>query len=270
MKIGFIGLGDMGLGMVVNLVKNGFEVTGYDIKKERLLKAMKYGIIRGKNLENVAQISEVIILCLPHPTISYKVLFGEHGLANIVTSGKTIIETSTLTPNMVEEIDYKLTKKGIHFLSAPMFGGATAATQGDIWFVIEGNRTTLTEFKQLFLAMGRKITYVGKPPQATLAKLARNLCRFANVATALEVLNFLKSYTKEIKPIYKLIVEDSKTNFDEVWEKAIRKYALEDRHYEASRISIKDLDLLLDLAQRKKVSMPIAVVTRNVHEMHKK
>ena len=118
--------------------------------------------------------------------------------------------------------------------------------------------------------MGRKTSYLGDIPQATIAKLARNLCRFANVATALEVIDFLHQTTKDIDPIYDLLVEDSKTNFDKAWASAMTEYALKNRTYQASKISVKDLTLALKIAKENNIDMPIAKVTKKVHQDHEK
>lgn len=258
-NIGFIGLGQMGLPMALRLVAKGYQVNGFDLKR-------KSRVNFNKSIAQVCSTSDIVFICLPHPKISREVIFGSQGI--LINSGnvKTIIETSTLSPEDVVGFAKKLAKAKIEFLSAPMFGGEPSAKSGKIWFVVEGEKKTYQKYQKLFSILGRKSSFVGKPPQATIAKLARNLSRFANVANAIEVIDLLKKSTNNIKPIYDLLVEDSKTNFDHVWEKAMHDYTLKGKKYQASKISVKDLNIALELAKRKKVNMPIANATKKVHQ----
>lgn len=266
MIVGFIGIGEMGFSMAANLLKHKFPVVALDSNEKKLDRIVELGASVGKTPTDVASKSDAVILCLPHPDISRRVIFGNTGIVRSNFGGKTLIETSTLTPDAVVDFYERLKLQSVDFLCAPMFGGATAAYDGRIHFVVEGDEATLHANRKIFLAMGKKITYVGKPPQATLTKLARNICRFANVATAIEAINFLRAYTKNVHPIYNILVEDSKTNFDHVWEKTIRPYALEETPYKASHISVKDLHLVRQLARRKQLEMPITSVTFSVHK----
>lgn len=266
MTIGFIGVGEMGFGMAVNLLKHTFSVVAVDTDKKKLDCIVELGAQIGKTPADVASKSDIVILCLPRPNISRRVIFGNTGIVQGNFQNKTLIETSTLTPEVAVDFYERLKHLSIDFLSAPMFGGATAAREGCIHFVVEGDKATFQANRNILLAMGRKITYVGKPPQATLAKLARNICRFANVATAIEVIHFLRAYTKKVLPIYNIIAEDSKTNFDSVWERTMRPYALEEMPYKASHISVKDLRIVRQLARQKRLDMPITLATFSVHK----
>lgn len=268
MKIGFIGVGAMGSGMVTNLLKHPLEVVVLDTDQEKVNQMVSLGATSAITLQEVALQSEVIILCLSHPDISREVLFGEKGIVKGTIKGKTVIETSTLTPEITQEFFEKLKALDSNYLCAPMLAGSIKAHAGNIHFLIEGEKSIAEKYKDIFLAMGNKITYLGQPPQATLAKLARNICRYANVAAAIEVINFLKSYTTDIKSIYDVLVDESHTNFDEVWSGAIKPVALENKSYQASQISVKDLGLILDRSQKKSVAMPVTKTTLEVHEKH--
>jgi 2-hydroxy-3-oxopropionate reductase len=262
-KIGFVGLGIMGLPMAGRLVNAGHNVNGYDTSQKQRMLAQKSGVTVKNDVAEVGRNSDLIFICLPRPKISQKVI---NELLNSQGKAKTVIETSTLSPEDVVGFAKKLAKAKIEFLSAPMFGGEPSAKSGKIWFVVEGEKKTYQKYQKLFSILGRKSSFVGKPPQATIAKLARNLSRFANVANAIEVIDLLKKSTNNIKPIYDLLVEDSKTNFDHVWEKAMHDYTLKGKKYQASKISVKDLNIALELAKRKKVNMPIANATKKVHQ----
>lgn len=269
-SIGFIGLGAMGLPMAKKLISAGYTVNGFDVDSERQKLAGQNGINGADSIKMICEHNEVVIVCLPNPTVSREVILGKDGVAINPGIIKLVIETSTLLPDYAVEFSEKLENKNISFLSAPMFGGKSSAESGQIWFVVEGKKDVFEKNKSIFDLMGRKTSYLGNPPQATIAKLARNLCRFANVATAIETINFIRHYTNDIKPIYELLVEDSLTNFDHVWGKTLKGYTLDNEEYYTSHISVKDLKLILEITKDLGVKMPITEVTKKLHKKMRK
>ncbi len=265
-NIGFVGLGAMGLPLATHLVSAGYTVNGLDMSLEQQQLAEQAGINVISDLRHVCELSEVIVVCLPHPTISREVVLGKNGIVTHQHKVKIVIETSTLLPTDVVNFSQQLAGKNIDFLSAPMFGGQSSAENGQLWFVVEGEKNIFDRYKEIFYLMGKKVNYIGKAPQATIAKLARNLCRFANVATAIEVIKFVRHYSNDIQPIYELLAEDSLTNFDHVWDKTLRNYALDNQKYYTSQISIKDLQIALNMATEKGIELPIAAITKKLHE----
>lgn len=263
MKLGFIGLGNMGYGMASNLLNTNHEVIAFDIDDEKLDVIVKLGAERTKAIKEIAESVEIVVLCLPRPKISKDVIFN-----NLLTSKnkiKIIIDTSTLTPEDTEEIYSKLKKLNVDFLCSPMLGGKNAALSKKIHFLVEGDKNTFTKCKALFTSMGNRVDYMGNPPSATLAKLAYNICRYSNLATAVQVAKFLKAYTKDTKSIYELLAEGSLDNFGQVWKEDIKEMVLDGVSYKPSNIPEKDLTLIMQLAEKRKLSDKLFKAIRNVY-----
>ena len=254
MKVGFIGLGNMGSGLAANLFKAGLALTVYDIDSKRVQALKKLGAESVDTLQEMATGTTVVILCLPHPQISHEVIFGKTGLLSAKGSIQAIIDLSTLTPEYSKKIGEKLKKRSIDLLCAPMIGGKNTVFSKKIHFLIEGNRFIYTKYKSLFIKMGNRVDYIGPIPSATIAKLAFNILRYSNLATAVEVSRLVQSYTKNAKAIYKFLVESSRDNFGKVWEEDIKGMMLNRIPYKPSNIPEKDLSLIIGLVKGSKVS----------------
>ncbi len=257
--IGFIGLGNMGSGMVINLVKATFEVLAFDLDNGRLLSSTAP---QAKSPEDIAQKCETVILCLPNPGASRTVIFDQ-----LLTGGSTvstIIETSTLTPEIVKEFSDKLAAKNVQFLSAPMVGGKNQAAQGTIEFLVEGSEACYQANRELLAAMG-KSRYMGAAPSATLAKLTFNLCRYANLAVGMEAYRLLKQYNANTTAIHQFMSEQSLDNFGQVWAEDLKDTMTKDIVFKPSQVPYKDLSLLIEMAESHGVDKDLIAAIRQTY-----
>ena len=174
-NIGFIGIGTMGSGMVRNLLKKDFNVFVYNRTKNKL-KAL-----RNKNLHIVSspkeacEKSQVVITCLPSDYALKGVLFSKFGVFKSLNNDKILLDCSTTSVDLTEKISKFCRKKGTKFLDAPMTGSKIGAESGTILFMIGGDKKTLEECKDIFLAMGSKIIHCGNNTYGQRAKIALNL-----------------------------------------------------------------------------------------------
>ena len=244
--VGFIGLGNMGSGMAKNLLSAKYEVIAYDTNEGKTSDLLNLGLKIASSAAEVAEMCTVVILCLPNPDISREVIFTQLFTNKAIAS--IIIETSTLTPEVVAEFAKHLDELGKKFLSAPMVGGKNHAAEGRIEFLLEGDQTLFEENKELFEAMG-KARYMGEIPSATLAKLTFNLCRYANVAVAYEAYRILQTYGANTKAIHEFMSEQSLDNFGQVWGEDMKDMMTENIPFKPSLVPKKDLTLLGDMAE---------------------
>jgi 3-hydroxyisobutyrate dehydrogenase-like beta-hydroxyacid dehydrogenase len=261
MNIGFIGLGSMGSGMAQNLVSHGFKVIGFDVDQNRLDTSMSFQA--AQNTEEMAKICEVVIICLPNPETSRKVIFDQ--LTSNDSSLQTIIETSTLTPEIVTEFSQKLQEKGFQFLSAPMIGGKNHAAEGTVEFLIEGSEEVFSEYKALFEAMGKSSRFMGAIPSATLAKLSFNLSRYANLAVGVETDRLLSAYEANKPAIHEFMSEQSQDNFGQVWAEDLEEMMKSNVAYQPSQVPKKDLALLMQMAKEKGLDRELISAIRNTY-----
>jgi 3-hydroxyisobutyrate dehydrogenase-like beta-hydroxyacid dehydrogenase len=263
MTIGFIGLGNMGGGMVKNLLTAGFGIVGFDVDGQKLAVNTHERFDQAASIADVGKRCETIVLCLPDPETSRSVIFEELLKDGSVVS--TIIETSTLTPEVATDFMKQLDAKGIGFLSCPMIGGRNHAENGTIEFLAEGPENLLAENRHILEAMGSKAPYMGEIPSGTLAKLAFNLSRFANLAVGVETHRLLEKYAANIPAVYELMSEQSLDNFGQVWREDLKGMMTENTPYHPSAVPKKDLALLAEMANSSGLDASLIEAIRNTY-----
>jgi 3-hydroxyisobutyrate dehydrogenase-like beta-hydroxyacid dehydrogenase len=245
MKIGFIGLGNMGSGMAKNLLSKNFVVIGFDVENDRLVELKGSGLEVAASVADIAKGCEVVILCLPNPDTSHKVI--EELLAEN-NSISTIIETSTLTPEIVKDFADLIESKSKRFLSSPMIGGKNHASNGTTEFLVEGSTNIFEDYKEVFEAMGTT-RFMGNIPSATLAKLTFNLSRYANLAVGVETHRLLAKYNANIPAIYDFMSEQSLDNFGQIWPEDLKEMMTTNVPFTPSQVPKKDLALISEMAK---------------------
>ncbi len=261
--VGFVGLGNMGSGMAKNLLAKGFIVAGYDTDEGRQNELESAGIKMTASVEDVAKDCELVIVCLPNPDASRTVIFEQ--LLIDGSNVSTIIETSTLTPEIVTEFAGKLDTRGKQFLSAPMIGGKNHAANGMIEFLIEGARKVFEDNRSVLEAMSSKVHFMGDIPSATLAKLAFNLSRYANLAVGVETYRLLEKYGANIPAIYDFMSEQSLDNFGQVWREDLKEMMTSDVPFKPSQVPKKDLTLLAEMTESSELGNGLIKAIRNTY-----
>lgn len=263
MNVGFIGLGNMGGGMVKNLLSKKFSVIGFDVDSDKQAELESLGLQKANSVADITQSCKVTILCLPNPDTSRSVIFEQLlGTDNGVT---TIIETSTLTPEIVKEFADTIEAKGKQFLSSPMIGGKNDAADGTIEFLVEGSDKTFGRNENILNAMGSKAHFMGGIPSATLAKLTFNLSRYANLAVGVETHRLLAKYNANIPAIYEFMSKQSLDNFGQVWGEDLKEMMTSDVPFKPSQVPKKDLALLAEMAKRQGLDESIIEAIRNTY-----
>jgi 2-hydroxy-3-oxopropionate reductase len=186
LKVGFIGLGKMGEGMVKNLLKAGFFTTVYDIRKEPLEKMERLGANVSGSPKEVALNSDVVISMVRDNSQTEQVLFGEKGVLKGMKRGCIII-MSTISPDFANRYGPKLEKEvGVHLLDAPVSGGPMAADAGTLSIMVGGEESVFKQYLPIFRTMGKNIFYCGPSEAGCVAKLTNNLIYAATMAALSE------------------------------------------------------------------------------------
>ena len=161
-KVGIIGLGDMGIGIAKNLLKNGFELTGYDVRNERLSLLQDLGGIPATNCQNVAENSDAVFVMVFNGKQVHEVVLGDNGLLKGLKSGSTIIVTATINPSEVKSLVEPVFEKGIHLIDSPVSGGKTGAENGTLTLMTAAKRDVFDDNIKLLEAIGKNVFYVGE------------------------------------------------------------------------------------------------------------
>ncbi|MGO4543567.1 NAD(P)-dependent oxidoreductase [Paenibacillus sp. 2TAB23] len=185
-KVGFIGLGVMGLGMAANLLRKGFEVAVYNRTAGKADSLLALGATELDSPSAVAGSVDVVITMISNDSAIREVYFGQHGIFEGVRSGTTLIDSSTISPMLAKELAAEAEAQNAAFLDAPVTGSKPAAEDGTLVFMVGGNADRLGEVEEILLAMGRKVIPMGPNGSGSIAKLAHNTIVGINVVALAE------------------------------------------------------------------------------------
>ncbi|MEO1373385.1 MAG: NAD(P)-dependent oxidoreductase [Cyanobacteria bacterium J06635_10] len=189
MEIGFIGLGNMGSGMVVNLLKKGFNVSVYDIQPSKAEALIAAGAVWRNSISEVSRDADVIMTSLPGPKQLESVMLGDAGVIARAKSGAIWLDTGTNSIEIMVHISTLAGEREIDSIAAPVSGGAKGAETGTLSMFVGGNQETFDKIKGVLEAIGSQIYYVGPLSHAILSKLLINYLCFINTKALGEVLS---------------------------------------------------------------------------------
>jgi len=175
-RLGFLGLGIMGLPMARNLLRAGHQVAlwSHTAGKAQELAGQEKGVFC-QTPRQVGEFAECSFLCVGDTTMTEQVILGPGGLAEGAEPGSVIVDASTVSPEASRAISNKLKEKGIEFLDAPCTGSKPGAEKGTLTFMIGGGRPVFERVRPYFQAMGQQLYYCGGPGMGLHAKLTQNL-----------------------------------------------------------------------------------------------
>jgi 2-hydroxy-3-oxopropionate reductase len=160
-KVGFVGLGIMGTSMARNLIEDGHELVIHNRTRAKAKKLAKLGAEVATSPREVAGRSDVIITMLPGPPEVEEVLAGENGLLEGVRDGSLIVDMSTSSPLLAQELSRTANTRGVGMLDAPVSGGDIGAIEGTLSIMVGGEKEDFERARPLFEAMGKTIVHVG-------------------------------------------------------------------------------------------------------------
>lgn len=171
-KIGWIGLGHMGVPMVANLVKAGFAVSAWN---RTPAKAEGLGLAMAGSPAELARSADVVITMLADDTGQDEVLFGPNGVAEGLSAGRIVVNMGTVSPAFSRETAERLAKLGVAALDAPVAGSVKPAADGTLVILVGGEAGTLAACRPIFDALGKRVFHFGAAGQGANAKLAVNM-----------------------------------------------------------------------------------------------
>jgi len=192
-KIGFIGLGIMGRGMVDNLMKAGFDVTVWNRTASRMAPFVERGASAGSSPKAVAEACDITIICVSDTPDVEAVVLGDDGVIHGASAGDLAIDMSTISPETTVEIGAQLQAKGVAMLDAPISGGSEGAANGTLSIMIGGLDADVARAMPCFEAMGATITHVGEAGAGQTVKLSNQILCVVNMLAASEALLFAQA-----------------------------------------------------------------------------
>jgi 2-hydroxy-3-oxopropionate reductase len=174
-KVGFIGLGIMGKPMAKNLMDAGYELSVHNRSREPVDELAEDGAAAATSPKDVAENSDVIVTMLPDSPQVEEVVLGEDGVLEGIREGALLVDMSTISPVVTEELAEAVKKRGASMLDAPVSGGDVGAIEGTLSIMVGGSEEDFERAKPLFDVMGKIVTHVGPTGTGQVTKAANQV-----------------------------------------------------------------------------------------------
>jgi 2-hydroxy-3-oxopropionate reductase len=204
-KIGFIGLGIMGLPMSKNLLKAGLKLVVYDLNTVAVEELKSAGAEAGTSPKDVASKANIIITMLPNSPQVKAVVLGKDGVIESAQKGSIVVDMSSIAPLVSREVSEALAKKGIRMLDAPVSGGQPKAIDGSLSIMVGGAQADFDEILPIFKAMGSSAVLTGDIGAGNVTKLANQIIVAVNIAAVSEALVMATKAGVDPELVYKAI-----------------------------------------------------------------
>ena len=174
-KIGFIGLGIMGIPMARNLIKAGFEVIVYNRTTSKAERMVSEGANKATSPKEVAGESSVIVTIVSDTPDVESVILGENGVIEGVSPDSVVIDMSTISPQATRKMVTRLREKGTYMLDAPVSGGEQGAINGTLSIMVGGDAKIFERCRPILESMGKSIIHVGSNGMGQTVKLMNQI-----------------------------------------------------------------------------------------------
>ena len=264
-RIGFIGVGNMGQPMALNLLKAGFDVTVFDLDTTKCHKLELAGAKVAGHLIEAAQHSDVLMLSLPGPPQVSQVMLGESGALSHMRPGTCVIDTTTSSVELVQELVASASSLQIDYLEAPVTNAVDFAALGRLSIFVGGSKEAYEKHLPIFNVIGEKIFHVGKAGNGATVKLLTNLLWFASAATIGEALMLGAKADIPLPTVWEAI----KSSAGNSWVAEHDVPSVFAGHYDPSfslALCCKDLGLINRIARAQGYELPMGSYVQSLFE----
>ncbi len=213
LRLGFVGLGNLGRHLAASLLRAGFPLTVYDRDEEAARPLVEAGAVRAASPREVAAASDSVFTCLPSPAAVADVLAGEDGLLEGLAPGATWIDSSTNDRHELGRLAALAGARGVHCLEAPVTGGVHLAAAGRITVLVGGDPAVFSTHLPVFEAIGGKVFHIGPLGSASVIKVITNMLAFVHLVAAGEALMLAKRAGLDLAQSFEVIKASSGTSF---------------------------------------------------------
>ena len=256
MKIGFIGLGNVGGKLAGSLIRNKFDLTVRDLDKNLMKSFEDQGAKIVNSPKELAEKVDFIITCLPSPKICAEVMEGENGILNGLSKNKIWLEMSTTDESEVKRIGQKVIEKKAIPLDGPVSGGCHRAATGNIAIFVGGERKAFEKILPALTVMGRKVLHTGDLGSASVLKVITNYLASVHLVALGEAWTVAKKSNLDLAKAYKGIAVSSGNSFVHETESQVILNGSYNINFTMDLV-LKDTGLFDELA--KKLSAPLEI-----------
>jgi 3-hydroxyisobutyrate dehydrogenase len=256
MKVGFIGLGNVGGKLAGSLLRNNFDLTVRDLDKNLTQSFKDLGATVANSAKELAEKVDLIITCLPSPKICAEVMEAEDGVISGLSENKIWLEMSTTDEAEIKRISKKIIEKKAIPLDGPVSGGCHRAATGNIAIFVGGERKAFDKILPALTVMGRKILHTGELGSATVLKVITNYLASVHLVALGEAWTVAKKSNLDLAKAYKGIAVSSGNSFVHETESQVILNGSYNINFTMDLV-LKDTGLFDDLA--KKLGAPLEI-----------
>ena len=256
MKVGFIGLGNVGGKLAKSLLRNEFDLTVRDLDKDITKSFLDLGARVANSAKELAEQVDLIITCLPSPQICSEVMEGTDGIINGLSENKIWLEMSTTDEAEIKRIGKKVIEKKAIPLDGPVSGGCHRAATGNIAIFVGGERAAFEKILPALTVMGRKVLHTGKLGTASVLKVITNYLASVHLVALGEAWTVAKKSNLDLNKAYKGIAVSSGNSFVHETESQVILNGSYNINFTMDLV-LKDTGLFDELA--KKLNVPLEI-----------
>ncbi|MEM7182525.1 MAG: NAD(P)-dependent oxidoreductase [Spirochaetota bacterium] len=213
MKIGFIGLGNVGGKLAGSLLRNKYDVTIRDLNQDLTNEFKQKGAQVAGSPKELAENVDLIITCLPSPEVSAQVMESDEGVINGLSENKIWLEMSTTDEAEIKRLGKKVIEKKAIPLDGPVSGGCHRAATGNIAIFVGGQRQAFEKILPMLTIMGRRVLHTGELGTATVLKVITNYLASVHLVALGEAWSVAKKSNLDLAKVYKGIAVSSGNSF---------------------------------------------------------
>jgi 3-hydroxyisobutyrate dehydrogenase len=272
-RIGFIGVGTMGLPMATNLVKKGFTVIAYDMNAEAVKAAAAAGMTAAASAAEAVATADIVVTMLPSSPNVQAVYSGDGGVLMAARAGTLCVDMSTIDPGVTRQVAAAARERGVRFVDAPVSGGVPRAIDGTLAIMVGGEPTDYKDALPVLSAMGANVFHVGPVGSGEVVKLCNNLVAGVAAVAVSEAFRIAEAFGVDAKIVTAVMAKSSGNTW--VMEAAHPVPGLVERAASTNGyapgfmtdLMCKDVGLAVDAARAHRIPVFVAPAAQQVYRL---
>jgi 3-hydroxyisobutyrate dehydrogenase len=264
MKIGFIGTGVMGSGIINNLLQANYEVYVYNRTKAHAQTVIDHGAIWQDSPRQIAQVADVVMIMVGYPKDVESQFYGENGIFAGAHAGQIVVDMTTSTPTLATELAKAGAKQQVTVLDAPVSGGDTGAKNGTLTIMVGGEKSAFDELQPIFQVISKANTLFGSAGRGQHAKMANQIMVAGTMLEMAETMSYAKAADLDVEQVLQTLGGGAAQNWslDNYGPRILAgDYApgFYVKHF------IKDLRIALDEAQKMQLDLQMTALAEQLY-----
>ena len=264
MKIGVIGTGVMGSGIINNLLQANYDVYVYNRTKAHAQAVIDHGAVWQDSPRQIASVADVVITMVGYPKDVASQYYGETGIFSGTHAGQIVVDMTTSTPTLAQELAEAGARQGVTVLDAPVSGGDTGAKNGTLTVMVGGEQAAFDELQPIFKVIAKDTTLFGGAGRGQHAKMANQIMVAGTMLGMAETMSYARAAELDVNQVLQTLGGGAAQNW------SLDNYGpriLADDYAAGFYVKhfIKDLRIALDEAAKLQLDLPMTALAEQLY-----